>query len=342
MAGGSGAARHLALGLLGLLAGLAGAHMGYPAAALLGGLLGVVGFGEVTVHGLGELAEALRLRRHAAGVVVNSLAVLPELFLAYSLALRGLEAGKPELMEVAVLSVMVSAAANLVVLAVVVYMGSGGLRVPGEARGLELPLLRATVALVAVVVAYAVVEAAYTGQTPRDPLEASLALLAFFTFYMLGVARVGREPGPRGPMARGAATLAAGLLGLVGSAEAMSQGVEGLVHGLSIGAAGLIVGVVGTSPEAALNLLAARRGRREEAGFGLVAATAATLLMVFGALGILLPLPLDRYIAYVLALLAAGLWLLQDSLETGGELDRREALLIALLAAAGLALLAKV
>jgi len=128
----------------------------------------------------------------------------------------------------------------------------------------------------------------------------------------------------------------------VAAAEAMSAGVEGMVRGMGLGAAGLLIGLVGVAPEAALNLLAAARGRREEAGFGLIAATSATLLLVYAVLAILLPLPLDRYIVYTLGVLAVSLWLVQHSIASGSELDKNEAVLIILLSMSSLILLARV
>ncbi|WP_338250936.1 hypothetical protein [Pyrodictium abyssi] len=339
---GRGLALYLVLGVVGLAVGLWGAHGGSVVLAVVGGLLGILGFGEVTVHGLEEAAHAYGLRRYAAGVLVNSLAVAPELLLAYSIGSRGVAEGNPELVELAVLSVMVSAGFNLAVLGIVVLMGRGRLRTPSEASAIELPLLRAVVAAVSVIVLYALVEAAYLGVVPRDPLEASLTLLVFFLVYILWVVRAGREPGAGAGGLGWAPWLLGGLGGLVAAAEAMSAGVEGMVHGMGLGAAGLLIGLVGVAPEAALNLLAAARGRREEAGFGLIAATSATLLLVYAVLAILLPLPLDRYIVYTLGVLAAGLWLVQHSIASGGELDKNEAVLIILLSVSSLLLLARV
>jgi len=330
----------LLLGVLGAAAGLAGAMLEAWPLALLGGLAGVVGFGEVTVHGLELATRALGLSGYASGVMVNSLAVVPELFLAYSIGSRGVEEGNPLLVELAVLTVMVGAGFTLAVLGLVALMGPGGLRVTREAAEIELPLIRATVASIGVVVLYALVEAAYVGRTPLDPLEASVTLLVFFAVYMYWVASRGRTRGEGG--LGWSPWLLGGLAGLVTSAEAMSSGVEAFTHGMGLGAAGLLVGLVGAAPEAALNLLAAKRGRREEAGYGLIAAVSATVLLVYAALGLLLPLPLDRYIVYVLGVLAAGLWLTARSLETGEMLDRNEALLITLLAVGALLLLARV
>ncbi len=332
---------YLPLGVLGVALGLWGAHSGVVPAALLGGLLGVLGFGEVTVHGLEAAAEAYGLRSHAAGVLVNSLAVAPELFLAYNIGSRGISEAKPWLVELAVLSVMVSAGFNLAVLAAVVLIGRGGVRTPREVEEAELPLLRATVAAVSVLVLYSLVEAAYTGKVPRDPIEISATLLLFFAAYMVWVMCSGRTGGGRGGL-RWAPLLVGGLAGLLAAAEAMGGGVEGATEGMGLGAAGLLVGLVGTAPEAALNLLAAARGRREEAAFGLIAATAAALLLVYAGLAILLPLPLDSYIVYTLGVLAAGLWLVQHSIASGGVLDKNEALLILLLSLSSLALLVRV
>jgi cation:H+ antiporter len=330
----------IVLGLAGLALAAAGGALDASLLLLVGGLAGIIGFGEATVHGLEEASRALGIGGHAAGVLVNSLAVVPELFLAYSVGSRGVAESRPELVELSILTVMVGAGFNLAVLGLLVLLGSRGARVPEEAHRLELPLLRATVAALAVLVLYAVVEAAYTGRVPRDPAEVSLMLLLFFAAYLYRVA--GLERGPSRGGWGWAPWLLSGLAGLVASAEAMSGGVEAATGGLGLGSAGLVLGLVGTAPEAALNLLAARRGEREAAVSGLVAATAAAVLLVYSVTGLLLPLLLDQYIAYVLGLLAAALWLLQRSMETGGEIDRDEALLITLLSLGGLAVLARV
>ncbi len=336
-----GAARSAALGLLGLVAGAAGAAAGSPLLALLGGLAGVLGFGELLVHGLELFSASVGLSGYASSVLVNGLAVAPELVLGYMLGSRGVASGEQWLVELAVLSTMVSAAANLAVLGLVALTAGRGVRLPGESLAVEAPLLRAAVAALALLAFYAVLEAAYSGgAAPRSPVEAAATMLAFYAAYLYLVAARGRRGG-RGGLSW-IAWLAAGLGGLVASAELMSRGVEAAVAGMGLGAAGLLVGLVGTAPEAAVNVLAARRGSAAEAIAGLVAATSAAVLLVFSVLSVALPLPLDKYIAYMLAVLAAGLWLVNRGAETGGVIDEAEALLITLLAVGALLMLLEV
>jgi len=334
------AARSAVLGLLGLAVGAAGAALGVPVLALLGGLAGVLGFGELLVHGLELFSSSVGLSGYASSVLVNGLAVAPELVLGYMLGARGAAAGEPWLVDLAVLSVMVSAAANLAVLGLVVLASGRGVGLPGESLEVEAPLLRATVAALGLLAFYAVLEASYTGGDVRSPLEASATMLAFYVVYLYLVAARGRGRGSGGYS--WLLWLLGGLAGLVASAELMSRGVEDVVSGMGLGAAGLLVGLVGTAPEAAVNVLAARRGAREEAVAGLVAATAAAVLLVFSVLSVALPLPLDKYIAYMLAVLAAGLWLVNRSAETGGVIDEAEALLVTLLAGGALLMLLEV
>ena len=334
-----GAVLRLLAGLAGVVAGWVGVLLGSGWLALAGGLLGVAGFGEVAVYGVEAAAEALGLSGGAAVVVVNGLAVFPELLLAYSVGSRGLAAGEPVLVELSVLSVVVGAGFAVAVLGVVAVLG-GGLPASAEGVAEAVPLLRATVASMGVVVLYALVEASYVGGVPASPVEASVVLLLFYAVYMWRVAAAGRGRGTGGwgwvPW------LAAGLAGLLAASEAMASGVEAAAGGLPVGAGGLLLGLVGVAPEAALGLASAARGRVVEAGAGLLASVAATVLLVFAGLGVLLPLPLDRYVVYSLGVLAAALWLAERSLETGGALDRGEALLVALLAAGALSILARV
>ncbi len=336
-----GAARSAAAGLLGLAVGALGAAAGLPLLALLGGLVGVLGFGELLVHGLELFSSSVGLSGYASSVLVNGLAVAPELVLGYMLGARGVAAGQQWLVELAVLSNMVSAAANLAVLGLVVLSAGRGVVLPRESLEVEAPLLRATVAALGLLAFYAVLEACYAGgSAPRSPVEAAATMLAFYAAYLYLVVARGRGRG-RGGISW-AAWLAAGLAGLVASAELMSRGVEEAVAGMGLGAAGLLVGLVGTAPEAAVNMLAARRGSTTEAVAGLVAATSAAVLLVFSVLSVALPLPLDKYIAYMLAVLAAGLWLVNRGAETGGVIDEAEALLVTLLAGGALLMLLEV
>ncbi len=333
---------YLAIGSAGLALAFVLNVYGLWAAVLVLGLLAIVGWGEVAVYGVELAAEALGLRGYSAGVLVNSLAVLPELFLALSIGLEGVRSGVPELVELAVLSVMVSATFNMVVLGLVVLLARGeGVPTPVEALRVELPLLRATVAAIAVLVLYALVESSYTGRVPLDPLEVSVILLLFYLVYMARVVRTGREEPARRSW-RWLPVLGTSILALVAASELLARSIEGLVHGMGVGVAGLVVGIVSSSPEAALNILAALRGYAVSAAFGLVAATATALLLIFPVLGIVLPLPLDQYTVYTLGVLGASLWLVKRSMVNENRIDRNEALLILLFQVAALLLLARV
>lgn len=338
-----GVVKYVVVGLVGLVLAFVLRELHQPLLALALGLLAIVGWGEVAVYGVELAAEALGLRGYSAGVLVNSLAVLPELFLALSIGIKGVEAGVPKLVELSVLSVMVSAAFNMVVLGLVVLLVRGdGVPTPSEALRIELPLLRATIASIAVLVLYAIVEATYTDKIPRDPLEVSVILLLFYLFYMGQVVRSGRQVEVARKGWKWLPILMASILALIAASEVLASVIEEFVHDMGVGVAGLVVGVVSSSPEAALNILAATRGLAVTAAFGLIAATSTAILLIFPVLGIVLPLPLDQYIVYVLGVLGASLWLVKRSMVNEYKIDRNEALLILLFQASALLLLAKV
>ncbi len=332
----------LALGLLIYIAGVAS----NTAIALMGGaLLLIAVLGELTVHGVEGLAARLGLSGYSSSVLVNSVAVLPELFSAIALGYRGIEEGNPWLTELAILSVLVSAAFNLVVLGAIALL-AGGVGVDRDVLDRELPLLRVAVASTALLAGYAVIEASLAGGGVQAPYSLLAAQLVFWLYYVTGVVREGVGASPRHAGVKlWPLMLLGGLLGMIWAAESMADAVKELIHELHIehlGEAALAVGIASSSPEAVLALLAARRGRAREATGGLLAATSTSLLLVYPAAHMMLSshLSLDSFLVYMLAMLAALLWVAKRSLAHENMIDSTEALYILALSAAALATLA--
>jgi cation:H+ antiporter len=330
---------------LGVAVYLAGSIAGFPLAGMAAALLLIAVFGEVTVYGIEGLGAHFRLSPYASSVLVNSVAVLPELFSALALGLRGLSAGNTWLAEIALLSVLVSALFNFVVLGAVGLL-AGGVGVEEATLRLEVPLMRVSVASLALLTGFAVIEASLgaAGTSIREPTAILVAQLVYWLYYIVSAVKSGRGQGssvaPRGWHL----ALAAGVTGMVLSAEALAGSVEEMIHSLHIrhiGEAALAVGVASSTPEAVLALLAARRGMAREAAGGLVAATSTSLLLVYPL--VYLPLassiPVDAFTAYTLATLTAMLWLTKRSLIHENLLDTSESLYLLVLALSALATL---
>lgn len=331
----------------GLIVYAVGAVSGYSILSLAGSLLLVAVLGELAVHGVEGLAAWLRLSGYSSSVLINSMAVTPELFAALALGLRGVEEGNLWLTELAILSVLVSASFNLVVLGVVALQAKG-IGLEEDVLRIELPLMRVAIASTALLAGYAVIEASLSEGSAPTPYSLLLAQLVFWVYYVARAVKTGIGADiERTPPKYWHLMLVIGVVGMILSAEGVAGSVEKMIHQLHIehmGEAALAVGIASSSPEAVLALLAARRGHAREAAGGLLAATSTALLMVFPLAYIILAnyLTLDAFMVYMLAMMAALLWVAKRSLAHENRLDVTEALYITLLSMAALATLALV
>ena len=338
----------IALIVVGALLLLAARASGQPLLGMGAALLLVAVFGELAVYGVEGLSARVGLSGYASSVVVNTIAVLPELFSALALGLRALGAGNQWLAEIALLSVLVSASFNFVVLGLVGLIARG-VGVAEETLHLELPLMRVTVASVALLSAYAVIEAGLGSihGSIRAPVALLVAQLVFWAYYVAMAVRSGlggeRREAPRGWLV----LLVTGILGMIFSAEMLAGSIEEMIHSLHIehiGEAALAVGVASSAPEAVLALLATRKGKAQEATGGLLAASSTSLLLIYPLVYMPLAkaLPMDAFTTYTLAMLAAILWVTKRSLAHENMLDTGEALYILVLASTAMATLAAV
>ena len=336
---------------LGLAVYYAGVVLDLAYAVLGGALLLVAVFGEVTVHGVEGLSVRLRLARYSSSVLVNSIAVLPELFTALALGSHGVRENNLWLVELAILSVLVSASFNLVVLGVV-GLCSRGVGLETDMLRIELPLMRVAAASTALLVGYAVIEAslgAAAGDAGvRAPYALLVAQLVFWLFYLAAAVRAGLGRGLEGEVPRyWLLALAGGIGGMLWAAEGMAGAVEALVHELHIehlGEAALAVGIASSSPETVLAILSTVKGQSKEAAGGLLAATSTALLFVYplAFLALSSHLRMDAYVVYMLAMLSTLLWVAKRSLAHENRIDESESLYILVLSAAALATLAAV
>ncbi|AEM39691.1 hypothetical protein Pyrfu_1837 [Pyrolobus fumarii 1A] len=313
--------------------------------AMGGALLLIAALGEVTVYGVEGLSARLRLSGYSSSVLVNSMAVTPELFAALALGLKGASEGNAWLTELALLSVLVSASFNLVVLGIVA-LRAGGVGLENDVLRIELPLMRVAVAATALLAGYAVIEASMSRGEVPTPYSLLIAQLLFWVYYLAHAVKSGLGRGEAGHVPRyWALMLVGGVLGMVWAAEGMASAVEEMLHELHIehlGEAALAVGIASSSPEAALALIAAKKGKAREAAGGLLAATSTALLMVYPLAYIVLAgyVALDAFMVYMLAMIATLLWVAKRSLAHENMIDTSEALYITLLSAAAMATLA--
>lgn len=337
------------LGVVGAVLYFVGVLAGFPVLGMGGALVLVAVFGELAVYGVEGFSGRVGLSGYASSVLVNSVAVFPELFSALALGFRGVGSGDVGLAEIALLSVLVSASFNFVVLGVVGLL-AGGIRVSGVSLHYELPLMRVAVASTGLVAAYGVVEASLgaSGGPVAAPVALLVASLVYWAYYVGAVVWSGRGGSGGGAGHRyWWVLLAAGVGGMVLAAEGLAGSVEEMIHLLRIehvGEAALAVGVASSTPEAVLAVLAAWRGRAREAAGGLVAATSTSLLLVYPLVYLPLAafLPLDAFTAYSLAMLAAVMWVAKRSFAHENFLDRGESLYILALTVSGMAVLAYV
>ncbi len=335
----------VAVAVLGAAVTLSARAAGVPVAGLLGALLLVAWGSEAALAGLKGFMTRYRVSSHVAGVVSSAFANVPEALIVLMVGYRGIQAGAPEMVEVAVLTTMVAAGLNLLLLTLLVLMAPGrGLGVEEEAFRLEAPLLRVTVAATGMVAFYGLLEAALGTERVTAPPLISLALLGFYIYYSYGLFRTGGggEEGHGAAGGRWWLLLSAGLGATVLASETFASTVEHLAEGASIPLLALALGAAGSIPEHGLALLTVRRGMGGVGLGNLLGGATQSILIVFPLASLLLPFTLDRYVTYQFAALSAAFWIILRCLSDDGFLDKSEAVLVALLQVAVYATLLQV
>ncbi|NWF97234.1 MAG: hypothetical protein HXY34_13940 [Candidatus Thorarchaeota archaeon] len=310
---------------------------------------------EWAVDGIESGAGHLRLTAYVAGMLSSLVSNMPEAVVSGFTAYAGYAQNNQVLRDISVLSVLISAGFNMLLLGMTIIVCTRKekrMLVPDEVVKKDSVLIRwAFVALLAMF-ALGVLELIYQApiseaSPPRFPPLPSLVLMSSYIIYAISLTREKRgndsEVAKPHHTRRTAAALAAvGFVGIFIAGEMLTYSVEIMLEeypalagslGSEVTLPALLLGAAGALPEHGIALVAAARGKTGLAVGNLIGGVLQIVLLVMGGIGFFVPIPMDRYVLFQILVIAGSLWFLKANLTDDHELDAYEGVLIMLLQA---------
>lgn len=303
---------------------------------------------EWAVAGIESASGHMGHTTYMAGILSSLASNMPEAVISGLAAWIGYSANKPELLDIAVLSVLVSAGFNMSLLGLTVVVLSrktGSVKVPKEAIKKDLVLTRWTIVALAIMFALGVVEIAFLFGRDTFPREASFLMCFSYVVYALALGRKPQVDQSERAVAyhqkRGALALcAAGFIGVFLAGEVLTFSAERLLEdyqpiismlGNPVTIAAIILGAGGALPEHGVALTAASKGKTSIALGNLLGGVLQIVLLIMGVVGIFVLIPLDRYVLFQIVAIAGSLWFLLNAITDDHELDVFEGAMIVIL-----------
>jgi len=324
---------------------------------------------EWAVEGIESTAGHLGLTAYVAGMLTSLASNMPEAVVSGISAFNGYTQGSQELLDIAVLSVLVAAGFNMLLLGITIMIATKGkaddMEVPEEAIKKDSVLIRWTIVALVSMFALGVVyhlefieraleNIASGGTTDLNGLSGltfpRLASLVLFISYLVyaavlvtGDVAETKETTVPHHKKRGAIILTLiGFVGIFFAGEMLTSSVELFLHNYStviedvanpVRIAALILGAAGALPEHGIALIAAAKGKVGLAVGNLIGGILQIVLLVAGGIGIFVPIPLDQYVLFQIVVIAGSLWFLKRAITDDHRLDFFEGAMIILLQA---------
>ncbi|MFW9871086.1 MAG: hypothetical protein ACFFEL_15760 [Candidatus Thorarchaeota archaeon] len=309
---------------------------------------------EWAVEGMESAAGHLGYTAYVAGMLSSLASNMPEAVISGIAAFDGWATGNQDLLDIAVLSVLIAAGFNMLLLGFTIIISTKGkedMEVPEEAIKKDSVLIRWTFVALLSMFALGVMDLV-SPDGPIDPRFPSIASFVLFLSYLIyaGALTTGDvvdgETKPRAKAShskRSAAILSLmGFVGIFFAGEILTSSVELLLQdyheviglfGNQVAIAALILGAAGALPEHGIALIAAAKGKVGLAVGNLIGGVLQIVLLVMGGIGIFVPIPLDRYVLFQIMVIAGSLWFLKQAITDDHKLDFFEGAMIILLQA---------
>lgn len=291
---------------------------------------------------------------YIAGMLSSLASNMPEAVISGIAAFDGWMTGNQDLLDIAVLSILIAAGFNMLLLGVTIIISTRGnedMDVPEEAIKKDAVLIRWTFVALLCMFALGVMDMASTNAPvdPRFPAAASFVLFLSYLIYA-GALTTGdvvnnaKKPVTKASHSKRTAAIL-GVIGFIGiffAGEILTHSVEMLLHdysavigliGNQVAIAALILGAAGALPEHGIAVIAARKGKVGLAVGNLIGGILQIVLLVMGGIGIFVPIPLDRYVLFQIMVIAGSLWFLKRAIADDHKLDFFEGAMIILLQA---------
>ncbi|MHA2152029.1 MAG: hypothetical protein ACXAAO_10030 [Candidatus Thorarchaeota archaeon] len=310
---------------------------------------------EWAVEGMESAAGHLGYTAYVAGMLSSLASNMPEAVISGIAAYNGFITDNQDLLDIAVLSILIAAGFNMLLLGITIVISTRGkpdMDVPEEAIKKDSVLIRWTiVALVAMFALGLMDMIAVAGipdaPIPRFPVVASFVLFLSYIIYA-GALTTGdvvedSEKAKASHAKRTAVILSImGFIGIFFAGEILTNSVEILLtdyeatiglFGNHIAIAALILGAAGALPEHGIAVVAAAKGKVGLAVGNLIGGVLQIVLLVMGGIGMFVPIPMDRYVLFQIVVIAGSLWFLKRAITDDHKLDFFEGAMIILLQA---------
>ena len=328
-------------------------------------LLGIIGGvwlafrpSEWAVEGVESISGHLGYTTYVAGLLTSLASNMPEAVVSGMTAMDGFLQNRPELLTIAILSVLIAGGFNMLLLGITIVISTrkkDDMAVPEEAIRKDSVLIRWTIVALTSMFALGIVDVTFLGGTDDFlfPWEASLILFLSYVLYSIDLMR-GEEvqnadiAKPEHSMKSASILGVMGFIGIFFAGELLTSSVDVLLttYDAQIGAvvnpiavAALILGAAGAIPEHGIAIVAAMKRKVGIAVGNLIGGVLQILLLVMGGIGIFVPIPMNRYVLFQIVVIAGSLWFLKQAITDDHKLDTFEGMMIILLQAYVFALL---
>ncbi len=311
---------------------------------------------EWAVEGIESFAGHRGYTAYIAGLLSSFVSNMPEAVVSGLSAYNGYVQGNETLQDIAILSVLIAAGFNMLLLGITIVIstrGKGEMDVPKEVLKKDSVLIRWTIVALVSMFALGIIDLTITASTAdihTFPREASAILFLSYVVYAISlregeVGEANHDPEIAKPHFSRRITGILMLIGFVGifiAGEMLTFSIETLLEeqhalvvqiGDPVYVASFILGAAGALPEHGIALIAASKGKVGLAVGNLIGGVLQIVLLVAGGIGIFVPIPLDRYVLFQIVVLAGSLWFLKRNLTDDNKLDLFEGMMIILLQA---------
>ena len=299
----------------------------------IGGLFLALAASEEAIKSVEALGKKTGISNYVVGVVSSLASNLPEIVVAVIAALKGFT-------EFAVLVAVITAGFNTLLLGIVIVIGNvrgRSIKVPDELIFIETPVMRSTIAMLALVVCFGILSDLFSqGQVFDIPHEVSFLLVLTYMAYLFFIFKYKRALDVAHEEVSIKDIIIPAIIGFGGifiAGESLSRVVEISVEifGLSEAFLALLIGLAGSVPEHIIAVVSAtkREVGRIHLGLGnLLAGVMQSYLLLIGIIGTLVSIVLDEFILFELVAGALLIWMMKTSITDDKELSLYEGMMI--------------
>lgn len=308
------------------------------------------------IDGIESLGAFAGLSAYFIGVLSSLASNTPEAVVSALTAWRGIITLNPELVLIAVLSVVMAAGFNILLLGCVVIISArktGVIDVPREVIEDDADLIRWTIVAMGLLFAFGILH--YINQLINGapitlqflpPVAGFMMVISYLLYAVYAVKKPVKEDRPipksRHTKRNSAILSVLGFVGIFVAGYLLAEAVEmtfefvpwtsfPYLDAQRIVIMAMIIGAAGALPEHGIAIIAAAKGKANIAIGNTLGGTIQVLLLIVGGVAIFLPLPLTAAVLLQFVTAAGSLWFLKRAMTDDHKVDIFEGAMILLM-----------